>query len=256
MEITEFFDDEDIEGAPADDTGTFVYYARLAGDKLNERVEGLRDIQEDWTFLNEARLAFHNYILAIGDTYNVAPFNEPTHIEVENYANKEWRAFKNVFDRRMATLIHTKMRASRSDGFLLTENAKKGIRTQLSGLRKYIAESDLPDKTKKKLLAKVDEFETALHGRTMNMAVVHAFAGGIMAYLANAATIADSAGVHKLLNGVFHVAEEAAEATQEIVALMASKPPLQITGPKPSARTQPAGPRESFSADLDDEIPF
>lgn len=267
MNLSDFVDDDDIASAPSDDAEAFIHYARRADDKFNQRTRNLRgDNNDDWEVLNDARMAFHNYIMAIADTYNVASFPDSTALENGDYGHADWRAFKSVFDYRMTKLVHTKARATNTDGFLLTEVAKEGIRTHLSGLRKYITESDLPEKTKKKLLDKVDEFETALHKRKMNMTAVYAFAGFIIGNLADVTTIADSTVVHKLLNSVFHVANEEVVKTEEVTKLMAPKTPLMISGPSPApnsspippkqSRAQPQGPRESFSSDLDDEIPF
>ena len=267
METSDFVDQDDIESAPAEDTDAFTHYAVRASEKFSSRIANYRGDQEDWENLNEARFGFHNYILAIGSIYGVSPFDDVPFIDFENYANKEWRAFKSQYDRRMATLIHSKARASRSDGFLLTETTKEGIRTHLAGLRKYINESQLPVKDKKKLLGKVDEFEKSLAGRRMNMNAVYLFAGFMLSHAADLTTVIDSDIVHKLVGGVVAVANEATARTEEVVALMAPKTPLQITGPKPASvapsRAQPMmspiperGPRESFSADLDDEIPF
>lgn len=261
--MSDFVEYDDFDSAPADDTEAFAHFARRASRKFGDRIANLTDTQEDWAELNEARIGFHNYILAIAHEYEVPPFSEVTHVDYENYANKEWRAFKTQFDFRMATLLHSKARASRSSGFLLTENTKEGIRDHLAGLRKYIIESDLPEGKRKKLLTEVDKFETALHGKRMNMTVVYAFAGFILGNLSDVTTIADSSIAHRLLNNLFATTSEAAAKTEEIVTLMAPKPPLQITGPPAASRAQPKmspipdrGPRESFSADLDDEIPF
>lgn len=265
MNLSDFVDDEDIASAPSDDGEAFLHYARRASDKFNRQTQSLRtDNNEDWEVLNEARMAFHNYIMAIADTYNMSPFPDSTALENGDYGNVDWRTFKSVFDYRMTKLVHAKARATNSDGFLLTEAAKAGIRTHLSGLRKYVTESDLPEKTKKKLLDKVDEFEAALHKRQMSMTVVYAFAGFIIGNLADATTILDSNIVHKLLNNVFHVASEEVAKTEEVAKLIAPVTPLQIAHDRPSkapSRAQPkppttTGPRESFSSDLDDEIPF
>jgi hypothetical protein len=262
--MSDFVDDDDIANAPVDDIEAFVHYARRASDKFNDRTEqweGNQDYSED---LNDARIALHSYILGIAHAYDVAEFAKMGGLNANAYGRNEWRSFKAQYDFLMTKLMHDRARATRADGFLLTETAKEGIRTHIAGLRKYITEGQLPEKTKKKLLAKVDEFETALHKRQMSMTVVYAFAGFVMGSLADATTIADSTVVHKLLNNVFHVASAEVAKTEEVARLIAPKSPLQITHDKPGpspARTQPKpplarGPRESFSADLDDEIPF
>lgn len=264
LDMSDFVDEDDLANAPADDLEAFIHFARRAADKFSQHTQGLRGDNDDWEFLNEARMAFHNYILAIGETYDMAAFPDSCIKGTGNYGQADWREFKSQFDFRMTKLIHRKARAIRPDGFLLTEAAKEGIRTHIAGLRKYITEGQLPEKTKKKLLAKVDEFEAALHKRQMSMTVVYAFIGFITGNFADVTTIADSTVVHKLLGNVFHVASSEVAKTEEVTALMAPKPPLQITHQKPGpspARTQPkpplaTGPRESFSADLDDEIPF
>lgn len=267
--MADFVDDEDIAGAPSDDAEAFAYYARIANEKFSKRVAGLGTDEDDWSFLHEARFSFQTYIYAIGSIYGVYPFDEAPVANIDDYGQREWRSFKAAFDRKAATLFHSRARAIQADGFLLTENAKDGIRKHLSGLRKYITESQLPEKTKKKLLDKVAEFDSALNGRQMNMAFVYGFAGFIFANLADATTIADSNIVHKLMNSVFSAAAEARAATEEFVTLSAPKAPLRIGGPsanaKPSSsgravpkqsRMPESGPRETFSADLDDEIPF
>lgn len=263
MNLSDFVDDEDIANAPSDDAEAFIYYARRADDKFNDRTRNLRgDNNEDWEVLNEARMAFHNYIMAIADTYDISPFPDSTALENGDYGHADWRAFKSSFDYRMTKLVHAKARATNTDGFLLTEAAKEGMRRHLAGLRKYVTETELPEKTKTKLLAKLDEFEAALHKRQMSMNAVYLFAGAILGNLSNIATVADSAAVHKLLNSVLNVAHEEVSKTEEVTKLMAPKPPLQLTHEKPAAsRAQPkspvvAVPRESFSADLEDEIPF
>ena len=224
LEMSEFVDADDTASAPADDTEAFVHYAARAGVKFARKSQNLRGDQDDWDELNHLRFRFHSYILVIGDIYNVVPFSDDIEPDVEDYGEKEWRRFNATFDRRMAKLVHRKAREARSDSFLLTEVAKKGLRTHLSGLRKYINESEFPDATKKKLLAKVDEFEAALHERRMSMNFVYGFIGvvvGTIGLVADASTIGDSSIVGKLMKGMAEAAVEAKAETETILALVA-----------------------------------
>jgi hypothetical protein len=97
------------------------------------------------------------------------------------------------------------------------------------------------------------------------MNAVYLFAGVILSATANMTTIIDSDFVGGLMGRIVTVAEDATAKTEEIMSLVAPKPQLQIEGPPPPVpapsqpkmwRGPPTGPRESFSADLDDEIPF
>jgi hypothetical protein len=254
LEISDFVDAKDFQNAPSEDVDAFRYFALSANEKFREQTGQLRDIDEDWEALNAARVGFHNYIMAIGCTYDVAPFNDPQNVPPAQYANPEWLTFKGMLDYRLAMLMHARAKAERTAGFLLTVAAKKGFRTHLAGLRKYIDESDLPPKKKKELLAKVAEFEAALEGRRMNMTAVWLFAGFLLGNLADFAQIADSDIFRSLVTGVVKVANEAKEASDEMLTLAAPTAPLRIAGPTP-VQSSPA--REAFTADLDDdEISF
>jgi len=158
-----------------------------------------------------------------------------------------------MFDYKLAMLIHASAKAARADGFLLTVAVKKGFRTHLAGLRIYIDKSDLPLK-KKELLEKVAEFEAALEGRRMNMTAVWLFAGFLLGNLADFAQVADSDIFRSLVTDVVKVANEAKEASDEMLTLAAPMAPLRLAGP-PAIHSSPA--REAFTTDLDDnEVPF
>jgi len=204
--------------------------------------------------------------MALGNVHGYTPFDDPANVPPFHYQDEDWHRFKSLFDYQLALLTHRKAKSEAAGGFALTAAVKKGFRTHIAGLRKYIDESGLPEKKKKELLAKVAEFEAALEGRRMNMAVVWLFAGCMLGHAADFVQVADSDMLKSLVTGVVKTANEAKEASDELLSLTAPDTPLALAGPPPAgARRAPRiqspvpaqVPAIGFSADLDDEeIPF
>ncbi len=121
-------------------------------------------------------------------------------------------------------------------------------------MRSHIDGADISDSKRAKLHAKLSEFEASLEKDRIPIFNMARVLIEILSISANVVSLTESKTMAKLTGNIMEVFAEAKAADDE------SRRPLQIGHQEWIAltpkRQESTSPRESFSADLDDEITF
>ena len=160
------------------------------------------------------------------------------------------------FDRILHS-IETRMqialaRQHQAKEFALTDSDKSKIHFHVQQLRERIDSSDLPEATKTALHRKLDELLGQLNGKRVNLAATLVIISGVLTAIGIAES--DAIQLPKAVAAIGRVIGEAKEH-HDINSPAPKKLGFQPVGRAAAVNPAPA-PRESFSADLDDEIPF
>ena len=260
MEIYDFFNEEDIENEPADPAMAFSMHVTNAQRKLAEACQGLGDSEWEQRELSNNRHTFQNYVIGIAKVYKVEPFNSMEVPDHGSFGSKEERQFKTELDHYMTQLIFGNVRRLREDSAGIPPKLKDRFLSHLEALRQCVDQSDLSDARKAGLKKRLDEFEKTLERNRVNLWALSRLVFEILSVSANGLAFYDSPTPKKIAASLIALGAEAKAAEDAQRQLPPAEPmarlsPPRVVAPPTSARAQPK-PRESFSADLDDEIPF
>jgi hypothetical protein len=253
---------EEINGLPEDDdAAAFVGFERICRDGMNAilaRYGQNDDSSEIWfEYMVQVRAAAAAYdVREILDgpspSYNRDTFVEFYTIAVSVSTQLALRARRD----RMATTVS------------LSEGAKARLRNHAAALAEALDVSDLAEARKVSLRAKLREFNAELEQERSSMAKMLTAIALVTAALTPAAMLVgtvedDIAKLPKAVAAVQQInailgkakAHEMDRAPPP-VKLPTSEPRRAIEGPRRTSTGPASLPREDFSADLDDEIPF
>ena len=255
MSIWTFLRQSEIDDAPEGELG-FSELVRIAQERLHDRTDKLDDEDErQWRMAEELRTEFSMLVLSLGTSYGIEPFASMDPMGFHSNSI-EYRQFKAQLDDYVAKLVVKTAIATKRDSMVLTADVKEKIRTHLHHIKEHLDRADIDPKRRAKLHAKLAEFEATLEKDRINVFAVARVAFEILSLSANVLALTDSATLQKLLGNMMQTVAEAKAADDERRNL---PPPSAPTPMLPAGREEPKvqrGPREDFSADLDDEIPF
>ncbi|MBO9709586.1 MAG: hypothetical protein J7521_15380 [Caulobacter sp.] len=259
MDVFEFVSAEDLAQAPEDPTSAFAYYIGIAQRRLKESLRQYDGDQDGWRGVQDEKFAFHNYIIGVAKAYGVDPFRAMEVPDPETYDHKAIRRFEADLAHFMTQLIHGNAIRERRDSVAIPETLKDKLRSHVNALQTAIDNNDSLTESKKAALhAKLREFLEALDTNRVPLWKLASILIGAMSIGANALQFMESPAVQKLVNTMWTTLAEAKAASDDQRHLPPFDPPQILLPPRRprEERKQPTSPRESFSADLDDEIPF
>jgi hypothetical protein len=255
MSIWAFLTQAEIDDAPDGEEG-FAQLVRVAQERLDQRLSQFdREDNSGWNRVAESEMMFSRTVLNLGKGYGIEPFAS-MQIPREGYNTNEYTEFRHELDDAVAHLVLTNAINLRRDTMIVPNGVKEAIRTHLHHIREHLEKADISDAKRAALKRKLDEFDAALEKNRFNYLAAGRVAMEILSLTANVLSVAESATVHKLLTNMMQTVAEAKAEDDEKRNLPSSDPPPVML---PAKREEPKvvnGPREDFSADLDDEIPF
>jgi hypothetical protein len=260
MIIFDFISQEEIDDLPSDDSElAFTTFVRIAQGRLRDRTNELSGGQEgDWHQIEEARYGFMNVVVAAAKKFEIEPFVTLEVPRLENFNQEIHRQFKHDLDHYLTQLLLNNSGGGKKGSVFVSIETKESIRTYIHHLKATIDKSDIDESKKERLMRKLSEFEAELEKKRLSLVAVAMFSitflsapGGISATYEQIVPIATR---------VLRAVEEAKVADEENSRLPVQEVPKAITGPraivgKRNIRAK-SGQRETFSQDLDDEIPF
>lgn len=261
MNFSEFLTHEQIEDAPEDKPMAFAYLARIAQSSLRDATSE-RDETDDWDreFILDARIGFMNTVLILGRSYGIEPFASMQMPRYDKFDYSTHKQFKFDLDHYLGQLMVGNAIRTRRDSVAITADVKSRIRAHVHHIKEHIDKADMSDAKRASLHNKLALFESALEKDRVNVMLVGGMLIGLLSASANVATLADSSSFHKLISNVMKDVGEAKAADDENRKLPPFDPPVVLLPPRrePEATSprEAMTPREDFSADLDDEIPF
>lgn len=255
MNIFDFLTQDELDDAPEDRATAFTYLVRIAQQRLNQATRG-EDYDQNREEIDDARHGFMNVVVGLGRSYEIEPFASMDVPRYDNFSWNEHRQFKADLDHYMAQLVIGNSIRGRRESIILAPEAKSRIRTYLHHIKDCIDNADVPDAKRTTLHAKLAEFEAALEKNRLNILATGRVVLEILSVSANVLALADSATLQKLLSNVMVTVAEAKATDDDNRRLPPFDPPPVMLPPRREEPKPKSGPREDFSADLDDEIPF
>jgi|SRR5215217_139272 len=245
---------EDYEAAPEDHGEAFVYLVRLAHGRLLDNLDLIHpEAEHEYDAILAAQYSFINVAVAIAKAHGieqVAAMYIPTAREFDAHS---YRQFNADLDHYVTQMIAGNALRSRRDMLVLKDDVKRRIRTHLQVIKEQIHAADLSDTRRDALLKRLAEFEVALEKERINTLAIARFVFELMSVTANVVALSDSQTFQKLLMNVMQAGAEAKHHDDENRRLPPRELPLALMPPR-AEEVRPK--RETFSADLDDEIPF
>lgn len=254
--------DEEVLELPFTVEG-FVQYERICRNRFNEHSGDLRnnDLSQDelrMSYMSHVSNAAKEFELEDASLLDMDYFVRPGN--GNNFSQGEELDF-DKFDRTVHGLLSKYQlqvaRKKQLEQFALSDTDKTKIRHYIERLRDLIEKSNLDGKKKEALYVKLNELQAQLHGKKFDL-------GKAMVIITTALAIVSTAEADAIklpkavaaIGQVIGLAKNYYDSIAPTVKQIEHKPEAPTTGGfKPVVR-QPTGPRVSFSADLDDEIPF
>nr|MBP8245817.1 hypothetical protein [Phenylobacterium sp.] len=120
----------------------------------------------------------------------------------------------------------------------------------------HLDKAPMPDAKRVVLLNKLADFEAALEKDRLNLVAVARVVFEILSVSCNVLALSDSDTLKRLITSVMADVAVAKAADDEQRRLPPVDPAPMMLPPRRDDSKVRRGPREDFSADLDDEIPF
>jgi hypothetical protein len=116
----------------------------------------------------------------------------------------------------------------------------------------------MPEPRRALLKKRIADFESALDKTRVNVVMLAGALVTILAGASSVATLADSPAMNKLVSTIMVTIAQAKAIDEEKRELPPNQPPQPLLPRRPADHVAgpPIGRRASFTADLDDEIPF
>ncbi|MEJ0024231.1 MAG: hypothetical protein WDN76_13080 [Alphaproteobacteria bacterium] len=259
MNVFDFITQDEIDELPDDDDpAAFLQFVRLAQRRLAEFTHDL-DEEHQWHTINEARYGFMNVIVGAAKRYSIEPFASLRIPRVSDADAETHRQFKADLDHYVTQLVLGG--SGKKSSVLLPQDIKAKIRSYLHHIREAIDKAELDDGKRSELLEKLAAFETELEKKRLNLAAVAWFAMTVLTVPGGVWASAELG--NKLVGSILRTVGEAKQAEDEAKRVAREPDRPAITGPRDERKPAPRsgkrvsnGPKENFSADLDDEIPF
>lgn len=257
MNVFDFFTQDELEDAPEDNVLAFAYLVRIAQAKLNDRTSGWdEEDRTQWQWIEEARHGFMNTVVGLGKAYGIEPFSSMDMPRYDDFNVAVHRQFKADLDHYMTQLVVGNAMRTRRDSVKLAPEAKETIRTHLHHIKTHLDKAVMPDAKRLVLMKKLAEFEAALEKDRLNLVAVGRVVFEILSVSCNVLALSDSETLKRLMTTVLADVAVAKAADDEQRRLPPVDPAPLMLPPRREEPKPKRAPREDFSADLDDEIPF
>jgi len=260
MNIFDFITKEELDDLPDDPRLAFSEFVRLSEHRLLERTAKFNDDSESsWRLVEEARHSFMNIVVAAAKRYQIEPFTTLDVPRIADFGYDTHRQFKADLDHYMTQLLIENSARGKRDTVFIENKPKDSIRGYLYGLRTCIEKSNLNDSKKEKLFKKLNEFETELDRKRVNILAVTKLTLEILALPGG--VWESSEMVHKLTTNVLQTVGEAKVAEEESRALPSAAPSVALSPPRqeeanPKQLSPPTSSGWALPPNFDDEIPF
>jgi len=257
MSIFEILSAEFLAELSDDPREAFSMIVGRATEYLSERLKQVDDNERSsWHEYENAQHTVMNVIIASAKRLNVEPFASMEVPQRDNFGSRDFVQFQSDLDHFVTQLVLDNSIRTRREAVVMSPKIKGRIRSLLHAIRQQIDAAAMPEARRAALHAKLAQFEAELEKKRVPVFMAARIILEVLSISANVLALSDSATFHKLIGNVMQAVAEAKAADDENRQLPSSEPPRAILPPRKNFDPRPSGPRESFPADLDDEIPF
>lgn len=260
MAILDFITQDQLDDLDDDPRVAFMGLVQHAQRNLAEQLGRLDPQNEaEYEARDELRHRFMNVVIASAKRYEIEPFIS---MQVPRYTdfrrNFDFREFQADLDHYVTQLVLDNSMRSRRDSIAILQKSKDSIRSYVVALRQCIEQANMTEPKREALLKRLDQFETELEKRRVNvLAVAHV---ALELFAVPGAAWASVEVANKLISNIMQTVAEARIAEQESRQLSAVATPKALLPPRDEKSSSGFGrqaPLErSRSNAIDDDIPF
>lgn len=249
----ELLTDDDFTQAPADPYLAFAHLERLARARTREAMQSYSNDES----ISDVQLEYVTAVVSLAQHFQIEGLKD---LELPAPANFDTATFRYLF--QQITSFGYRIRAanaerSRQSTVALEGAAKLRVEEHVRRIRDLIQGANLEPKRKAKLLERLGAFEQELEHRRVNYLSFLVFGMALVTGVNEGADFIENVGKAYQAAITVIAAEKEKEEEAAGAALRVAPPPKQLPAPpKPAPRGVNPGRRETFPADLDDEIPF
>jgi hypothetical protein len=252
--VKQYIKQIELDAMPLEPRARFVAIYELANERFDEEIASI-DGREDWHRIETARVRFAATMIGFAKSLGIHEVAKADFPAIRNAQAEAFESFElNLGHVTAQYMTDTSMMAN-LESVELRGSARERLQVLAAAMREQVETLDLTSERKDVLRRHIEAFERELLGGRLSLVALAKLAVGISLAVGGLAQGAVAfLELHDRL--VRAVAEEKNIQDHERVAVL-----QLISIDRPAATlaisdNRPPGPRESFSADLDDEIPF
>jgi hypothetical protein len=259
MSVMEILTEEFLAELPDDPQAAFGMVLRRADAYVAEAVQAFAETENsNWYSCETAQHTAMNTIIAVAKRYEIQPFASMVVPLRKGFESEQFTEFKVDLDHYAAQLVLDNSIRSKRDAVAIEPKVKDRLRQHVHGIKTLIDQADMPEPRRALLHKRIAAFEAALEKPRVNVVML---AGAIVAILAaatNVTELADSPAMQKLVATIMATIGQAKAIDEEKRELPPVQPPQPLLPPRPAdyVAGPPKARPDTFTGDLDDEIPF
>ncbi len=247
---------------PLEPRARFVAIYELANERYETEVSGI-DSQHEWHLIENARVRFAATILGFARSLGISEIADTAFPPIRGGDSAAFESFELELAHVVAQFMTDNSLRILNESLELRGTVRERLQALAAKMRENVEHLDLPPDRREALHRRIEAFEKALRQARLPLVAVAQLA---LAVALGTSGIAQGAVAFlELHDRIVHaVAEEKdvqdRERSELLVRLVdqrvvpaARQLEYQRQAPAPK---RSSGPRENFSADLDDEIPF
>jgi hypothetical protein len=256
----EILTEEFLAELPDDPRVAFGMVFRRAEDYIARALGSVDESESSsWYAYETAQHTAMNTIIAVARQYEIEPFASMAVPPRKGFKSDQFDEFKVDLDHYAAQLVLDNSIRNKRDAITIEPKVKDRLRQHVHGIKTLIDQADMPEPRRAALHKKIADFEAALEKPRVNVVTLAGLLVAITTITANIAVLADSQALNKLVGTAVSVIGQAKAVDEAKRELPPIQPPQPLLPPRPAdyaVGPPQKGPRETFTADLDDEIPF
>jgi hypothetical protein len=246
---------EEIEALPEDPRQRFVGIERIARQRYEEETRE----SDQGSYVQDCQLRYMTTVVSAAKFLKIEPVCEITIPRRRNFNWEDYSEFVNELQFYIVQLMLEGAENNAETSIILRGNAKQRLQTLSSHLRENVRKLDLPSARIESLLRKVDGFERELENPRLKFVAVAQMTLVILGATADIDGASDV--VRKLVHQIEEVVgvEKREQDVEAASRLSTGDAPRQLQPPRTLEKrpTETSSKNaETFSADLDEEIPF
>lgn len=255
MGVLSILTEDFLASLPDDDPqAAFVMIARRSEDYLREQLQHVDDNERSsWEEYISEQYTVMRTIIASAQRLDIEPFKDTPVPLRKGFDSDGFAQFKHDLDHYLTQFVLDQAIREKRHSIGVAPAVKDRLRSHIHAMRSQIDGAAMSDSKRASLHAKLSEFEASLEKDRIPIFKMGAILIEIIALSASVVGLAESHVMAKLSANIMETFAEAKAADDE------SRRPLQIDHQRwialPPKRVEITR-RESFSVDLDDEIPF
>ncbi len=171
MNIYEFIDQDELDALPEENDLAFLQFFEITSQNLKRKIKDLPQNSSNFDKrVLEIRYRYVNFILTAAKEYEFKPFSDAELPEFSAFDSVFFNNFTSEMGKVTGALILRRSARSKRNSVLITHDKKVRIRGNVEKIRDEIEKSHLEEAKKKRLFEKLDEFETELDKKRVDIA--------------------------------------------------------------------------------------